>query len=210
MKKIIANMLPVFLLCVLFFCIGFGCSESLNSKDKVETVSDSKEPPLRQTFWVEPKEEIEEEDLAIPNTPEKTTTGLTKSSTPNTVANTEPEPEPISEPEPMIEETTNEVLLGSDFKLYHYAPTGEATASGRMPVVGTTVAVDPKYIKLGTWLRIEIPDGNGGYLVYRHKVRADDTGGDIKGHVLDVFVGSESEARQCGVIRNARVYIIEE
>ena len=116
--------------------------------------------------------------------------------------------EPVSES--LDEQVPNETLLGSDFKLYHYIATGNATASGRMPVEGVTVAVDPNYIKLGTWLRIEIPDGNGGYTVYRQKARADDTGGDIKGHVLDVFVGSESEARQCGVIRNARVYIIEE
>lgn len=101
-------------------------------------------------------------------------------------------------------------LLGSDFKLYHYAPTGNATASGRMPVVGTTVAVDPHYIKLGTYLRIEVPDGNGGYKVYRAKARADDTGRDIKGHTIDVFVGSELEAYQLGVIRNAKVYITEE
>lgn len=59
MKKIVANILPVLLLSTLFFLIGFGCSESLNSKDKVETVSENTEPPLQKTFWVKPKEEPE-------------------------------------------------------------------------------------------------------------------------------------------------------
>lgn len=130
---------------------------------------------------------------------------------------TEEEPEVVETVEE-VEDTTvpiespvvSETLVGSDFKLYHYAPTGNATASGRMPEAGLTVAVDPRYIKLGSWLRIEIPDGNGGYKVYKQKVRADDTGGGIKGHVIDIFVSSESEAIQCGVIRNAKVYIIEE
>ena len=124
-------------------------------------------------------------------------------------SNIEIEGEVIAEPEPVAEREITGTLLGSDFTLTHYAPTGNATASGRMPEVGITVAVDKKYIKLGTRLRIEIPDGNGGYKVYQDNCRADDTGRLIKGHKIDVFVASESEARQRGVIRNARVYILD-
>ena len=110
-----------------------------------------------------------------------------------------------------------EYLISDDFKLTHYChcalccgKAGQPTASGRMPELGVTVGVDPKLIKLGSYLRIEIPDGNGGYTVYRAKARADDTGGAIKGNKIDVFVGSHQEALNLGVIRNARVYLIGE
>ena len=110
-----------------------------------------------------------------------------------------------------------EYLISDDFKLTHYChcalccgKAGQPTASGRMPELGVTVGVDPKLIKLGSYLRIEIPDGNGGYTVYRAKARADDTGGAVKGNKIDVFVGSHQEALNLGVIRNARVYLIGE
>lgn len=110
-----------------------------------------------------------------------------------------------------------EYLIADDFKLTHYChcalccgKAGQPTASGRMPELGVTVGVDPKLIKLGSYLRIEIPDGNGGYTVYRAKARADDTGGAVKGHKIDIFVGSHQEALNLGVIRNARVYLIGE
>ena len=110
-----------------------------------------------------------------------------------------------------------EYPIADDFKLTHYChcalccgKAGQPTASGRMPELGVTVGVDPKLIKLGSYLRIEIPDGNGGYTVYRAKARADDTGGAVKGNKIDVFVGSHQEALNLGVIRNARVYLIGE
>ena len=110
-----------------------------------------------------------------------------------------------------------EYLISDDFKLTHYChcalccgKAGQPTASGRMPELGVTVGVDSKLIKLGSYLRIEIPDGNGGYTVYRVKARADDTGGAVKGNKIDVFVGSHQEALNLGVIRNARVYLIGE
>lgn len=110
-----------------------------------------------------------------------------------------------------------EYLIADDFKLTHYCrcalccgKSGQPTASGRMPELGVTVGVDPKFIGLGSYLRIEIPDGNGGYTVYRAKARADDIGGTVKGHKIDIFVGSHQEALNLGVIRNARVYLIGE
>lgn len=110
-----------------------------------------------------------------------------------------------------------EYLIADDFTLTHYChcalccgKAGQPTASGRMPELGVTVGVDPKLIRLGSYLRIEIPDGNGGYTVYRAKARADDTGGAVKGHKIDIFVGSHQEALNLGVIRNARVYLIGE
>lgn len=237
MKKIIGTIISLLLFGALCFLIGFGVSESLQQKEKSETISKNSVQPTQKKIYVIPEEEQgflagynEDKLVSIDRYPLFTfkepfnnriipfseSLGKTKEEVEKTPEPTQtPTPTPVSTPEPPAPtpepvDNSNGTLIGSDFKLYHYAPTGNATASGRMPVVGTTVAVDPRYIKLGTWLRIEIPDGNGGYKVYKQKVRADDTGGAIKGHVLDIFVGSESEARQCGVIRNARVYIVEE
>ena len=230
MKKIIGTIISLLLFGALCFLIGFGVSESLQQKEKVESISKNSVQPTQKKIYVVPKEEqgflagYNEDKLVSTDIyplftlkepfnnriiPFSESLGKTKEEVEKTP---EPTQTPIPTPEPTPEPVNNSngTLIGSDFKLYHYAPTGNATASGRIPVAGTTVAVDPYYIKLGTWLRIEIPDGNGGYKVYKQKVRADDTGGAIKGHVLDIFVGSESEARQCGVIRNARVYIVEE
>jgi 3D (Asp-Asp-Asp) domain-containing protein len=62
-----------------------------------------------------------------------------------------------------------------------------------------TVAVDPSVIKLGSLLYVPALDGQtmpgrepwGGY-IHDGCVVADDTGGGIKGHQLDLFVGRKS------------------
>jgi uncharacterized protein YabE (DUF348 family)/3D (Asp-Asp-Asp) domain-containing protein len=72
------------------------------------------------------------------------------------------------------------------------------TATGVKAEAGHTIAVDPKVIPLGWWVYI---DGIG----YR---RAEDTGGAIKGHKIDVFVSTEAEAIRFGRKRNRTVYII--
>lgn len=72
------------------------------------------------------------------------------------------------------------------------------TATGVKAKAGHTIAVDPKVIPLGWWVFI---DGIG----YR---RAEDTGGAIHGHKIDVFVSTEAEAVQFGRKRNRTVYII--
>lgn len=72
------------------------------------------------------------------------------------------------------------------------------TSTGAKAKVGHTIAVDPNVIPYGWWVYIE---GVG----YR---RAEDTGGAMKGGKIDVFVGTESEARNFGRKRNKTVYII--
>lgn len=70
------------------------------------------------------------------------------------------------------------------------------TASQRTPEPFYSVATDPSVIPLGTYLYIE---GIG-------EVRADDTGGAVKGNVIDLHVGyseTDSFGRQ-----NKEVYII--
>lgn len=63
------------------------------------------------------------------------------------------------------------------------------TASGVVPSVGRTVAVDPKIIPLGSIVYI---DGIGVRV-------AEDTGGRVKGKHIDVYLGTKAEAKQFGV-----------
>ena len=62
------------------------------------------------------------------------------------------------------------------------------TKSGTVPLEGRTIAVDPSVIPLGTEVMF---DGE----VYV----AEDIGGAIKGNVIDLFYGTESESLEYGV-----------
>lgn len=77
------------------------------------------------------------------------------------------------------------------------------TALGKTPVVGT-VAVDPNLIPLGTKLYIETSDGSFVY----GECFAGDTGGDIKGNRVDLFMASRGEALSFGR-RTVNVYILD-
>ena len=79
-----------------------------------------------------------------------------------------------------------------------YTWTGNRTASGTWPAVGTA-AVDPKVITLGTKLYIE---GYGPAVAL-------DTGGAIRGHIIDLYMESEDECWAWGR-RTVKVRIIEE
>lgn len=72
------------------------------------------------------------------------------------------------------------------------------TKTGAVPQVGRTVAVDPRVIPLGTRLHIE---GIGVRI-------AEDTGRDIKGRRIDLFVHSTAEGRRFGVRRGTQVRIL--
>ena len=78
-----------------------------------------------------------------------------------------------------------------------YSYTGRNTASGVPPYVGS-VAVDPRVIPIGTRMYI---DGYG-------YAKASDTGGDIKGNRIDVFLETEHQCRKWGV-RKVKIYILE-
>lgn len=77
-----------------------------------------------------------------------------------------------------------------------YTHTGNRTATGTIPKRGT-VAVDSKLIPLGTRLYV---DGYGFAV-------AEDRGGSIKGHRIDLFMETEKEALKWGT-RPVRVYIL--
>ena len=77
------------------------------------------------------------------------------------------------------------------------------TASGIKTRYGV-VAVDPRVIPLGTRLYIEAADGTW---IYGTAVAAD-TGGAIKGNIIDLYVETYNEAISFGR-RKAKVYILE-
>ncbi|MCY0876680.1 MAG: 3D domain-containing protein [Firmicutes bacterium] len=71
------------------------------------------------------------------------------------------------------------------------------TASGRVAQPRHTIAVDPDLIPLGSIVYI---DGIG----YRV---AEDVGGAIKGHHIDVFFANDDQARIFGVKSHVKVYV---
>jgi len=77
-----------------------------------------------------------------------------------------------------------------------YTWTGNQTFTGTWPQLGT-IAVDPSVIPLGA--RLYVPGYGWG--------RAEDTGGAIKGSIIDVYYPTEKEARQWGRQKGVRVLI---
>ena len=94
------------------------------------------------------------------------------------------------EPEPPEPETIT-------FEATAYTWTGYRTATGTGPSRGT-VEVDPRVIPRGTELHIE---GYGEGI-------AEDTGGAIKGNIIDVYLPTEAECWQWGR-RQVEVRVIE-
>ncbi len=81
---------------------------------------------------------------------------------------------------------------------YSYS-CGSVTATGTYPHIGT-IAVDPDVIPMGS--KVYIPDY--GYC------RAEDTGGDIIGNRIDIFVPTDEEAYLWGVReKKVRIYYNE-
>jgi 3D (Asp-Asp-Asp) domain-containing protein len=113
---------------------------------------------------------------------------------------------PIEAPEPLepagtdileyrqIEAPEPEVMI---FEATAYTWTGNQTATGTWPSRGT-IAVDPAIIPLGTRLYVE---GYGEGI-------AEDTGGAIKGEILDLYMESKNEALLWGR-RQVEVRILE-
>lgn len=105
--------------------------------------------------------------------------------------------EVIAEPEateaPVVAQAAP-VTGGSAGEATSYIATGNLTATGTVPGVGRTIAVDPSVIPLGSSVYIEVPSMpqyNGTYV-------AEDTGGAVNGNIIDIFMGSQSEAIQFG------------
>lgn len=107
-----------------------------------------------------------------------------------------------AEKEVIIEEFKPSILVEvkpvDEFELTFYMHTGNRTASGIYPKAGRTVAVDKNIIPLGTMIYVE------GYGI----MVAEDTGGDIKGKRLDVFVDTKEEAVKLGR-KKAKVFLLD-
>ena len=77
-------------------------------------------------------------------------------------------------------------------------PAYGITASGAKVQPGVTIAADPNVIPMGSTVYIE---GIGTRVVQ-------DTGGAIKGNRIDVYIPDLSEARQFGVKKGVKVYVL--
>lgn len=112
---------------------------------------------------------------------------------------------PPSQPAPP-EANAKQVL---DITATAYAPGphdnaqwGNKTFSGTQVRPGV-IAVDPRVIPLGSRVLIKYPDGSQEYAV------AEDTGGAIKGHRIDVAKWTVNEARKFG-IKPVKVYVLND
>lgn len=76
------------------------------------------------------------------------------------------------------------------------------TCTGTQATAGRTIGVDPNYIPLGSKVKIVFSDGS------EHEYIAEDTGGAIKGNIIDLFCNSHQEALNFGR-QIAHVYIEE-
>lgn len=83
------------------------------------------------------------------------------------------------------------------YELTFYTHTGNNTSTGVYPKINRTVAVDPSIIPYGTVLYVK---GHGVFI-------AEDSGADIKGHRLDIFLDTKEECINKGRV-NADVYIL--
>ena len=93
-------------------------------------------------------------------------------------------------------------LVASNFEVTWYNDYG-ITKSGATVKDGVTIAVDPKVIPLGTWVRLEFPDGQ---TMVR---RAEDTGGKVKGNIIDIYASApRQELLQRGRTHNVKVSIL--
>lgn len=75
---------------------------------------------------------------------------------------------------------------------------GVRTASGTIVSEGRTIAVDPKVVPLGWWVYID-------KIGFR---RAEDTGGAVKGKIIDVYYKSNHVVRKFGRKKGYRVYVV--
>lgn len=71
---------------------------------------------------------------------------------------------------------------------------GVTTASGTRVTEGRTIAVDPSVIPLGSKVRITCPDYPSVNGVYT----AEDTGGAIKGNIIDIYIHDLAEVNSFG------------
>lgn len=125
-------------------------------------------------------------------------------SKPSTTTPSTPQPAPSVEETPVVEDkpTSTGKVLYMESTAYSYTEPGSSyyTAMGiDLRQNSQVVAVDPNVIPLGTLVEVE------GYGI----ALAADTGGAIKGNILDVHLGSVEACRQWGRRFNVKVTILD-
>ena len=111
-----------------------------------------------------------------------------------------PTPKPTPKPTPTPTPAPGSKSYIGDFKVTFYGPTGHTTKTGTVCEEGRTIAVDPSVIPLGSKIYIENdPLGGDGYYI------AEDTGGAVKGNIIDIFA-DDGESR--ATISSVKVYIV--
>jgi 3D (Asp-Asp-Asp) domain-containing protein len=93
---------------------------------------------------------------------------------------------------------TNTLKYESAFRVKTYAYSGGGTTASGQKAQEGLVAVDPNLIELGTWLYVE----DYGLC------QAADTGGSIKGKMIDLYMEDTSDCYEWGV-RHKQVYVLE-
>lgn len=80
-----------------------------------------------------------------------------------------------------------------EFQATAYCETGNPTKSGVYPMEGRTIAVDPKIIPLGSTVLVYTED-----MELLGIFQAEDTGGAVKGKIIDIYMEDESDCWEWG------------
>ena len=80
-----------------------------------------------------------------------------------------------------------------EFEATAYCHTGNPTKSGVYPLEGRTIAVDPKIIPLGSTVLVYTED-----MELLGIFQAEDTGGAIKGKIIDIYMQLENDCLEWG------------
>lgn len=179
----------------------------------------------QQVFAQSDTGEAEQEEAEPAQSDEKKTDSGNTSSTvklePTTESEPDPEPEPVPDPEPESQPEADpepvysgNTITTEDGEVLTYTSTisVEATAytGGGITATGTAarygaIAVDPSVIPYGTRMYIVSDDGKWIYGV----ATAEDCGGAIKGHIVDLYFDDYNTCIQFGR-RNCTIYILDD
>ena len=90
----------------------------------------------------------------------------------------------------VVKHVSNQEMKGTKMQVGATAYYGDTiTSTGVKPIVGRTIAVDPKVIPYGT--KVYIPQLNKVFI-------AEDCGSAIKGNRIDIFMNSYNECMEWG------------
>lgn len=163
------------------------------SKERREREAQEK-AKREQQEKVRKEKETAEKAAQTANTESATTAPFQPETSEAPQTETKPAPTPTPAPEKPSAPEQNQSGNMLSGQATAYIATGNKTATGTVPAPHRTIAVDPSVIPLGSLVQIEVPSNPAYSGVYR----AEDTGGVVKGHIIDIFVGSQGEAVNFG------------